>query len=114
MIGKAKTSKFEVAGNLNPIRDWLSFGIILTANVVYFLAAWKYGRGDKPSVTKKSVNFSFDVRYMPYIAIADGILSSDKEQLKLAWALWPEKRESIYYYDQAKHEPEVFEPGWEL
>ncbi len=89
-------NKYNVAENLKPDRDWLSFGFTRTMKVLQFLAAWKYRQRGKLDVTKKLVNFTFDMRYITYMAIADGLLSSDKEQLNIAWSIWPEKRENIF------------------
>lgn len=108
----AEKQGYKVSPFYKPNREWLSFGVYLAHQG---WVPWKYHKyGDESPQPKKPANPSFDLTCIGHMAIADGILSSDKEQLKLAWALWPEKRESVYYYDQATHKAEVFEPEWEL
>ncbi len=111
-VESARERGWSVSSYYKLDRGWLSFGMYL---VHRGYVPWKFNKyGDEPAQPKKPANPSFDLIYIGHMAIADGILSTDKEQLKLAWAIWPEKRENIYYYDQATHEPEVFEPEWKL
>jgi len=79
---------------LFPRRDWLVYGIALTHSVYLTWKLWKYGN----EAPHKAANAAYDLYYIAFMAIADGILSSDKNMLKLAWAVWPDKRKHIYEY----------------
>ena len=102
---------WNVSSRYNPDRTWLSFGVYFVQQAYLY---WKYHKyGDTPPQPKKPANPWFDLICIGHMAIAEGILSGDKEQLKLAWALWPEKRENIYRYDQDSHKAIRFVPEWE-
>lgn len=95
-----------------PRKDWFTYGIQLSFRAFtlwQFWRFWRYGDELKP---KKPANPVFDTYYLAFMAIADGLLSSDKGMLKFAWAIWPEKREHIYYFDQHNQSLVRFEPEW--
>lgn len=95
-----------------PRPDWFTYGIQLSLRAFtlwQFWRFWRYGDELKP---KKPANPVFDMYYLAFMAIADGLLSSDTGMLKFAWAIWPEKREHIYYFDLNSHKFDRFEPEW--
>lgn len=93
-----------------PDPGWFSFGITLASRAYLPWKFWK--RGDGPADPKKPPNPYFDMVYVGYIAIADGILSADKDLLKMAWACWPEKESGIYEFDTQSHRITTFNPHW--
>jgi len=99
-----------VSPNFKPTHEWFSFGINLAVDAFLKWKFWKYG--DARSDTKKPANPFYDTMYIATIAIADGIISGDKNLLKLAWACWPDKRGNIYDYDTQEHQIIPFEPQW--
>ena len=107
---KAGELGLSVASTFVPGPDWLAFGMIL-AKMLYL--PWKFWRyGDEAADPKKPANPWFDTDYVGYMAIADGLVSSDKKQLELAWACWPEKEEAIFVLDQHDHSLVRFRPEW--
>lgn len=107
---RAKELGYQVVQGFDPGPGWLVFGMILSKMV--FLP-WKLRTyGDEPADRGKPANPWFDTEYIAYMAIADGLLSADKNQLKLAWACWPEKESSIYYFDTQDHKISHFHPEW--
>ncbi len=104
----AKRYDLKIASPLKPARDWLAFGITISSRSYRTLKFYKYG--DLGLENKKPENLSYDAFCVGFMALADGILTCDEESMNMAWALWPEKRESIYRYVQTTHEVEVFEP----
>ena len=92
--------------------QWFSFGMALVGEAFRQWKLWKYG--DEPADTKKPANPFYDTMYIAFMAIADGIVSADKNLLKLAWACWPDKREYIYDYDMREHRIIPFQPKWSL
>lgn len=91
-----------------PHRDWYIYGTALSRKVYLPWKLWKYGN-DAPA---RAANAAYDLHYISFMAIADGLLSSDKNMLKLAWAMWPDKRQHIYEYRAKDKKVAVFEPGW--
>lgn len=89
-----------------PRKDWFIYGIALAHMVYLPWKLWKYGN-DAPS---KAANAAYDLYYIGFMAIADGLLSSDKNMLKLAWAMWPDKRQHICEYKDEK--VGAFVPIW--
>jgi len=106
----ASKQGWHVSEQFNPDPTWLSYGMILSEMVFLPWKLWKYG--DNPAGTRKPANPWFDMKYIAYMAIADGILSADIDQLKLAWACWPEKESSIYYFNTNDHEISQFHSKW--
>lgn len=100
----------KVAPGFAPGAGWFSFGIIMASFAYLRWKFWKYG--DDPPDRKSPANPYFDMVYVSYIAIADGILSSDKNLLKIAWACYPEKEEDLYEFDTQTHEIATFKPQW--
>lgn len=100
----------EVSASFLPGRDWLSYGVTLASRAYL---PWKFWRvGDSVADTKKPANPFFDNLYIAFMAIADGVLSADKNLLKLAWACWPEKRENMFEYDMSEKQVRLFKPRW--
>ena len=91
-----------------PDRGWLTYGLELVSRG---LRHWKYGLygDDRP---RKPDNLVCDLYYVGFMAIADGILSHDAQLLKLAWAIWPEKRRHIYDFRPDEKQLLRFEPPW--
>lgn len=91
-----------------PDRSWLTYGLELMSRA---LCHWKYGvyGDDRP---QKPDNVVCDLDYVGFMAIADGILSHDAPLLKLAWAIWPEKRRHIYDFRPDKKQLVRLEPPW--
>jgi hypothetical protein len=94
----------------SPARNWFCFGVEMAGRGSILYKLWAYG--DSPTSTTKPECFGFDSMYLAHMAIADGLLSCDKALLNLAWACWPEKRGSIYDYDQSSKSIRVFVPQW--
>ena len=111
-IEKGRENGLSISPFFTPQRDWLSFGIVIAGFAFRLWKLWKYG--DKPIKSGKSPNPYFDTLYVAYVAIADGILSADKDLLKLSWVCWPEKRNNIYKYDMGKVKAAQFKPKWAL
>ena len=107
---KAASRGVMVSPDFAPNRDWFSFGIMLALRAFLPWKFWKKREG--PPDPKKPANPFYDMNYVGYLAIADGVLSSDKTLLKFAWALWPEKRDSLRYYDMDARFDILFEPEW--
>jgi len=111
VIGRrAKELGYQVVPSFDPGPGWLAFGMILSKLVFLPWKFWRYG--DEPADRDKPANPWFDTDYIAYRAIADGLLSADREQLKLAWACWSEKESSIYYLDTQDHTISQFRPEW--
>ena len=106
----AKCKGLQVSSNFRPRRDWLAFGLIHSWKSFLAWKFWKYG-DDAPD-RKKPANPYRDIIYRAFVSIADGLLSADKDLLRLTWACWPEKRDSIYSYDMTSHAVVLFEPDW--
>jgi len=77
-----------------PRSDWLIYGLALAHRVYLPWKLWKYGN----NAPTKAANAAYDLYYIGFMAIADGLLSLDRNMLKLAWAMWPKKRQHIYEY----------------
>ena len=89
-----------------PCRDWFIYGIALAHMAYLPWKLWKHGN----EVPRKAANAAYDLYYIGFMAIADGLLSSDKNMLKLAWAVWPDKRQNICEYEDKKIR--VYVPTW--
>lgn len=100
----------KVSPDFTPGPDWFSFGITLASQAYLPWKFWKHGDG--LADRRKPPNPYFDMVYVGYVAVADGILSTDKDLLKLAWACWPEKTGDIYELDMKSHRIGVFKPRW--
>jgi len=107
---RAKKRGYRVSAGFDPRPSWLAFGMILSKKVFIPWKFWCYG--DEPADRRKRANPWFDTEYIAYMAIADGLLSADVNQLKLAWACWPEKEPSIYSLDTQDHTISQFRPEW--
>jgi hypothetical protein len=94
----------------SPGPGYLGFGIRLSSKCFLYWKLWKYG--DAPACPQKPANPWLDTLYVGYMAIADGILSSDKGQLEMAWVCWPEKESSILYYNRNDNSITRFQPEW--
>ncbi len=101
----AKRQNLEMPNNFRPDQSWHVFGIGLATQCLAYRETWK-------PTTKKLANQFLDMVYLAYVAIADGLFSCDKDLLGLAWAMWPEKRPTLYTYDSAKVEIMVYTPKW--
>ncbi len=106
----AKGKGLQVSPRFNPGPGWLTFGIDLVARAFFKLRLWT--EKDPGLVQRKSPNPFFDSVYIAYISIANGILSSDKGLLKLAWACWPEKEKNLYEFDMQTQTIRPFAPSW--
>ena len=107
---RAKERGYQVVPSFDPGPGWLAFGMILSKMVFLPWKFWRYG--DQPADRGKPANPWFDTDYIAYMAIADGLLSADRNQLKLAWACWPEKESWIYCLDTQDHTISQFRPEW--
>jgi hypothetical protein len=107
---RAKERGYQVVPSFDPGPGWLAFGMVLSKTVFLPWKFWRYG--DEPADRDKPANPWFDMHYIAYMAIADGLLSADMKQLKLAWACWPEKESSIYSLDTQDHTISQFRPEW--
>ncbi len=107
----AKKKGLKLSESFWPDRTWFSFGTFLSGELCRIWKIWKYGNNPMPN-RLKATNFHYDHEYLGYMAIADGVLSSDQHLVKGAWLLWPEKREHIYYYNQTTREVEGGVPQW--
>lgn len=106
----AMSRGLHVSPHFKPERDWFSFGITLAS---WSFLPWKFWkRGDRSADLKKPPNPYYDTIYRGYIAIADGILSADKDLLKLSWACWPEKRANIFDFNRQEQRIAQFKPQW--
>ncbi|MCK4626287.1 MAG: hypothetical protein KAV00_13295 [Phycisphaerae bacterium] len=110
-FGEVATSRgLHVSPHFKPRRDWFSFGITLAS---WSFLPWKFWkRGDRSADPKKPPNPYYDMIYRGYIAVADGILSADKDLLKLSWACWSEKRANIFDFNRQEQRIVQFEPQW--
>jgi len=90
----------QVAPALHPDRTWFLYGghLACLASVIYKL----YKAGDGVLDPKKPANLHFDAEYLGLMALADGLACQDHGMLKLAWAIWPEKRGHLYTYEERK------------
>lgn len=98
----------RVAASFAPEPDWFSFGIILAGRVYRSWNFWRYS-GNPPGL-KKPANPFFDTVYVSHIAIADGVLSCDKDLLRMAWACYPEKEGDLYELDAQTRSIATFKP----
>lgn len=107
-VRRTRESDWTVSNNFCPQPDWITFG---WEHVHRAYIYWKYARyGDEqPS---DSPNVSFDMSYAAHMAVCDGLLASDKTLLKMGWACWPEKRDSLYTYDPRRGEIVPYKPQW--
>ena len=104
-------NQLEVSDHFLPTSSWLCYGVIMSQAA--FLR-WKFSRrGDFPADPKKPANPALDMFYIGYMSLADGLLSNDKDMLRLSWAVWPDKRKHLYTYDQTRREIVHFVPEWE-
>jgi len=85
----------QISPSFRPDEGWLSFGIMIAAEGLRLWKLWAHQNRDVVLP-----NPFFDAMYVAYVAIADGLLSCDRGQLGLAWAVWPAKRNGLYYWDQ--------------
>ncbi len=102
---------WKVRNNYCPDREWWTFGAELT-RLGYLW--WKYARhGDNIPEPASPANSSYDMFHVAHMAICDGLLSTDKTMLNIAWACWPEKRDGLVTYDQSKNAIVPYEPSWQ-
>ncbi len=100
----------KVSSSFVPDRDWLAYGFELS-NRAYL--PWKFWRvGDGEADRLKPANPFFDNLYIAFMALGDGIMSCDRDLLRLSWVCWPEKRDHIFRYDTDTHTPDQFKPDW--
>ena len=113
---QARVAFAEVAANHGlkaspcfvPDRGWLAYGVELV-NRAY--VRWKFWRvGDQVADPRKPANPFFDLLYIAFMAIGDGIISCDEDLLTLSWACWAEKRQHILRFDSASGSPRQFQP----
>jgi hypothetical protein len=105
-----KERGYQVAPSFDPGPGWLAFGMILAKMVFLPWKFWRYG--DESADRRKPANPWFDTEYISYMAIADGLLSADRNQLELAWACWPEKASSIFSFNTQDYTISPFRPEW--
>jgi hypothetical protein len=84
--------------SLSPESDWLSYGYVIVSLAYEILK----DAGRRIHDPEKVVNAFYDMELLAYMALADGIVTNDKILHKIAWAVWPEKRDGIFSYDRNK------------
>lgn len=89
----------------------LCFGIRLVSEACWLWQVWR--RRDGQMGQHGAANTLKDFFQIAYMAIADGLLSVDKNMLRLAWVCWPKKREHLYTYDKDTREIVPWKPSWE-
>ena len=110
LVEVAAKHGMEVSPSFVPDRECLAYGIEL-ANRAYL--PWKFWRvGDDKADPLKPANPFFDNLYIASMALGDGIISCDRDLLRLSWICWPEKRDDIFRYDTNTHTPNRFQPDW--
>jgi len=97
-----------VDGLRKPEQDWYVYGYAVAKEAFHRFKSAKYGC--KPAQPEKPANPMYDTVLLATVAIADGLLSNDKDLRLLTWACWPRQRERIYMYSNGKvvH----FSPAW--
>jgi hypothetical protein len=108
----AKKKDIHIAPVLTPESDWFSYGYVLLA-LTYELLKFAGKERDLYKEPGKEANAFYDMEYLAYMAIADGIVTNDKMMLKVAWSLWPEKRENLFVLNQEEKVLVRFTPEWE-
>lgn len=88
----------KVSSAFMPAQDWVAYGLHAASDAICYFSNWAH-RSGSPN-PHRATNLFRDLEYVAYVSIADGLLSSDKEQLSFAWALWPRKREHLYYFNK--------------
>ena len=100
-----------VSPGFRPGPGWLTYGSQLAKDAFW---TWKVWKSTRREGVGGAVNTTLDTEYVAYMAIADGVLSSETNfLLPFAWACWPSKREHIYLYSQERRKIERYVPGWE-
>ena len=102
---------WSVSDSFRPTRTWFCFGVELVYQAYPLFKFSKYG--DEPADKRKPANPFLDLYYIMYCAITDGLLSKDENQLKLAWACWPEKRDNIRWFDDKTKTHHKYVPSWQ-
>ena len=111
LMETADRQGWKVSNNFCPDREWLTFGAELVRAGYMF---WKYARhGDDVPQPSSPANPTYDMLNVAHMAICDGLLSAEKTMLNIAWACWPEKRDSLVTYDQSKKAIVPYEPSWQ-
>ena len=109
-FSSSKASGLEMSTGFYPDRDWITFGSELAFQCLVYYETWRDHA--TPRKVSKLTNQFFDIEYLAYMAMADGLFSGDKYLLKLAWACWPDKREGLYEYVQGEKTMRIFTPKW--
>ncbi len=103
----AEKNNWNISLSFSPNRDWYTFGTMVAH---YAYCTWKYAKHGDQALPEP--NHAFDMKYIAHIAIADGLLSCDKNMLNVAWACFPEKRKNIMTYDHEAKKIVTYCPSW--
>jgi len=91
-----------------PATDWVTYGLHAASDAICYFSNWAHRSGQQNP--HRATNLFRDLEYVAYVSIADGLLSSDKNQLSFAWALWPQKRRHLYYFNNDTQRLNRFSP----
>jgi len=105
-----KERGLKVSKKIRPRPSWLCYGLELVSNLALYQKFWRYG--DATADKEKPANFGLDFIYVAFLSIADGLLSGDKNMLRLAWACWPGKRTGLFAYDMETGKITRYSPDW--
>lgn len=90
-----------IVESFDPDLGWFSISVVPAKMVFLPWEFWRYG--DEPAHHRKPANPWFGTNCIGYVAIADGMLSADVSQVKLAWTCWPGKESAIFRFDIDQH-----------
>ena len=108
LIEFAARLAFDALPKWKPSRDSFCHALALVMTAGYYFKILRYG--SEPADRRNLGNFTHDRLYLPYIVLADGLLSNDRNQLAQAWAYWPEKRDCLFMYDSNIRALRLYEP----
>ncbi len=96
---RAKEMGQHLPDHFLPGTDWIWYA---SEKIQFAYYLWTQAK-DVPA-RKTKANDAFDMKYVSYLGICDGLLSNDHRSglLRLAWACWPEKRENLLTYSNRK------------
>ena len=109
-IDMASSKGWKPSPAFQPDRHFYCFGAMALTVAQLDAKFWKHG-SSAPG-RKDKVNLAADAQYVALVAIADGFLSADKQQLNLAWSCWPERRDDLYIYDMSQKRIRKYVPAW--
>ena len=107
----ARENGLQASIGFIPRPGWFCYGLEAAGQAFLHWKLWACG--DAPADPRHPANPGFDLEYVAYASLVDGLVSNDNLVLPLAWACWPEKREDIYTYNKEKREICRFVPKWE-